>query len=803
MHEKKDRVMVQEGYIKKIIYQNEENGYAVFVVEISDGDEIFVGNVPGIAEGMYIQADGEYVHHPQYDIQFKLNSAELSMPSDIEGVLRFLESGVIKGIGEALAKRIVKKFGDDTLRIIDEEPERLAEVRGISERMAGKIAVSYSENRSYRNVIMHLSKYGITVKYAMKIYKEFGDNIYNIIRTNPYIIADRVSGIGFKMVDAVAVQSGISPESEFRLQSAVLYILNQAMTMGHIYLPEYMLCEKAYELLMPDMDMEAFLEHIHDILVNMNVNKRIIMKEMDGETVIYSFWNYRMEIESAKRLLGLRFDHDTVREEIEEAIKRVEDEADIELAPEQKEAVILAVSSGVSVITGGPGTGKTTIINAIIKYFEYQADKVLLAAPTGRAAKRITESTGYTAQTIHRLLEFSGEPDGEDMKSILHFNRNEDNPLECDAIIIDEASMVDSFLFLALLKAVAEGTRLVLVGDTDQLPPVGAGNVLHDIIKSECFPVTVLDKIFRQSDDSFIVENAHKIKNGTHIEINNKSSDFFFIPRRNMYDITKECCVLVTENLPKYLGTKPMDIQVLTPTRHYGLGVEELNKKLQAAMNPPSPRKREKERGAVILREGDKVMQTKNNYRLEWKIYSGGPAGGVIDQGVGVFNGDMGIITEINDFDENITVTFDDGRVAVYEYSELDELEHAFAITIHKSQGSEYPAVVFPILSGPKKLLNRNLLYTAVTRARQMVVIVGNLSKINEMIDNSMEQKRYTSFAERLVEINDAEQHIEYLAFFDEDETRELEDMDYMEGIGDGIEAPEGFDFDGLGFEED
>ena len=776
--------MVQEGYINKIIYQNEDNGYAVFVVDGSDGDEIFVGNVPGIAEGMYIQAEGEYVHHPQYDIQFKVITAELSMPDDTEGVLRFLESGVIKGVGQALAKRIVKKFGDDTLRIIDEEPERLAEVKGISIKMAGKIAVSYSENRTYRNVIMCLSKYGITVNTAMNIYKEFGDNIFKIIETNPYIIADRVSGIGFKLVDGIAVQSGVSADSQFRVQSAILYILNQSMSFGHMYLPEKLLVEKAYELLMPDTDVQDFSARIHDILLDMNTNRRVVLKEADEETLVYSYWNYRMETESAKRLIGLRFEHDTIREEIEEAIERVEKEEDIELAPEQREAVILAVSSGISIITGGPGTGKTTIINAIIKYFEYQADTVLLAAPTGRAAKRITESTGYKAQTIHRLLEFSGEPETEGERSILHFNRNDNTPLECDAIIIDEASMVDSFLFLALLKAIPEGTRLVLVGDTDQLPPVGAGNVLHDIINSECFPVTVLDKIFRQSDDSSIVENAHKIKNGIHLEINNKSSDFFYIPRMNSYDIAKECSELVTKNLPKYLGVSPMDIEVLTPTRHYELGVEGLNKKLQQSVNPAAPEKREKERNGIILREGDKIMQTKNNYKLEWKTYSSDFRSGILDQGVGVFNGDMGVITEINDFDEELTVTFDDGRVAVYEYSQLDELEHAFAITIHKSQGSEYPAVVIPVFSGPRKLLNRNLLYTAVTRAKQMVVIVGNLGKVNDMIDNIVEQKRYTGFEDRLRELTEAADHSEYMAFFDEDELR--------------VSEPEGFELSGF-----
>lgn len=763
--------MVQEGYITKIIYQNEESGYVVFAVESEHGDDdIFVGIIPGVAEGMYIQAEGEYVHHPQYDIQFQVSSAELSMPSDIDGILRFLSSGIIKGIGEALAKRIVKMFGEDTLRIIDEEPERLAEVRGISMNMAEKIAVRYSENRSYRNVIMFLSKFGVSIKTSMKIYAEFGDDVYNIIRKNPYKIADHVPGIGFKTVDTIAMQSGIPADSEFRVSSAVIYVLSQSMSFGHMYIPKTMLSAKVYELLHPDMDDEEFMARFDKILSDMIIESKVVMEDPEGEARVYSRWNYRIELESAKRLLSLRLDYEPDMNEVDEAIHHVEEETEMELDDSQKNAVRLAVSSGVSVITGGPGTGKTTIINAIIRYFEFQGNVVLLAAPTGRAAKRITESTGYKAQTIHRLLEFSGEPEEEGEKAALHFQRNAYNPLEADAIIIDEASMVDAGLFYSLLKAIVPDTRLILVGDIDQLPSVGAGNVLHDIIESDCFPVTTLSRIFRQSDTSSIVENAHKIKDGIHLEINNKSSDFFFIPRYSVPEITDELCKLVTENLPKYLEVSPLDIEILTPTRQFELGCQSLNKKLQVKLNPPSPKKREKEHGDVIFREGDKVMQIRNNYKIEWSVYSDSKKGVILDQGIGVFNGDMGTISEINDFDERVTVSFDDGRVSEYEYSQLDELEHAFAITIHKSQGSEYPAVVIPILSGPNKLMNRNLLYTAVTRAMRMVVIVGNLGRINEMIDNILEQRRYTSFSLRIKELACEDEKEEYMSLFDEDE---------------------------------
>ena len=763
--------MIQEGYINKIIYQNDENGYTVFSVETSEGDEIFVGNVPGAAEGMYIQAEGEYVHHPQYDIQFKVNECELSMPSDTEGIARFLGSGIIKGIGDALAKRIVKKFGDDTLRIIDEEPERLAEVKGISIKTAEKIAVRYSENRSYRNVIMFLSKYGISIKTSMKIYKEFGDEVYNIIRKNPYKIADSVPGIGFKTVDSIAMQAGISADSEFRINSAMLYILNQSMSLGHMYVPQEDLIKGVYELLRPDMDMDEFRPRAEKIIGDMIIEAKIVVENEPAR--VYTRWNYRIELESAKRLLELRLDYDEDEKEISEAIDQVEKDTELELSDEQRNAVMLAVSSGVSVITGGPGTGKTTIINAIIRYFEYKGDRVLLAAPTGRAAKRITESTGYKAETIHRMLEFSGEPGENGEKTVLRFNRNELAPLETEAIIIDEASMVDAGLFYALLKAIVVGTKLVLVGDTDQLPSVGAGNVLHDIIASDSFPVTTLSRIYRQSDQSSIVENAHKIKDGIHLEINNKSSDFFFIPRRNSAEISKELGELVTENLPKYLGISPFDIEVITPTRQFDLGCLELNKKLQKIMNPPEVKKREKEHGDIILREGDKVMQIRNNYKLEWTVYSDKGKNFVLDQGIGVFNGDMGTVAEINDFEERVVIKFDDGRVTEYEYSQLDELEHAFAITVHKSQGSEYPAVVIPIFGGPQKLMNRNLLYTAVTRARRMVVIVGNLNRINEMIDNILEQKRYTGFEDRIREMAQESEKEEYNSLFEEDMLRE------------------------------
>ncbi len=751
--------MTREGYIEKIIYKNEDNGYAVFSVETTDGEEIFVGTLGNVAEGMYIQAEGEYVHHPQYDIQFKFTSYNISMPEDTKGIEKYLGSGIIKGIGEVLAKRIVKKFKLDTLRIIEEEPERLAEVKGISLDKANKIAVSYSESHEFQEVIIFLSKYGINAKLAIKIYEEYGKEVYNVIRDNPYRLAEDVAGVGFKKADEIAMAAGIAEDSSFRIHSAILYVLNNSMQEGHMYLPERVLASEVYSLIGSSEEEQVFLEKFHDLLIDMSMNKKIVLKteEENGQeyTIVYSFWNYNTEIASARKLIDLKLRFEIPEEEINSVITEVETDCGFSLDEIQKCAVREAISSGVAVITGGPGTGKTTIINAIIKYFNNNAMEVLLAAPTGRAAKRMTESTGKKAETIHRLLEFSGEPTDDAAGKRLTFNRNEDNPLDADVIIIDEASMLDATLFLALLKAITYGTRLILVGDIDQLPSVGAGNVLHDIISSGCFPVTTLTSIFRQSKESSIVSNAHMIKNGMHLTISNKSKDFFFIPRKNSAEILKEVNDLLIDNLPKYLKIPAKEIQVLTPMRRYELGVESLNKRLQNALNPKKKGLNEKDKGDVIFREGDKVMQIKNNYKIEWRIPPCEDNNYVMEEGVGVFNGDMGYILSIDDFNEEVLIHFDDGREAVYTYNMLDEVEHAFAITIHKSQGSEYPAVIIPLLAGPEKLFNRNLLYTAVTRAKQMVVIVGNINLVNRMIDNISEQRRFTTFAKRIKEIDE------------------------------------------------
>ena len=780
--------MIREGYIEKIKYKSDETGYCVMYVEGEEGEEIFVGTLPGASEGLYVIAEGEYVNHPQYDIQFNFTSYEIRMPKDTLGMERYLGSGIIKGIGAVLAKKIVKKFKDDTLRIMEEEPERLAEISGISERKAQQIAKSYLEKKAFQEVAIFLSGYGISVNMAIRIFNAYGNKVYDILRTNPYKLAEDINGIGFRMADDIARRMGIAQDSEFRLRSALLYALNTAGGEGHMYLPKPILLRRCVELTRGSTNdvegiygqstfgyaeysdaasagsaYEQTVELLEQQLMDLLIAGKIVIKQVDEEDAIYLASNYYVELNSARLLTDLQLRYEMNPAELDREIQTIEKEEGLTLDELQTTAVKSAIEAGVAVITGGPGTGKTTIINVIIKYFSKHGMEIKLCAPTGRAAKRMTESTGWPAQTIHRLLEINGamEEDGRNPDNHgMHFSRNADNPLECDAIIVDEMSMVDAYIFYALVQAVPYGTRLIFVGDVNQLPSVGAGNVLKDIINSGCFPVTTLNKIFRQEDGSDIVFNAHKIQRGEHLILTNKSRDFFFIPQRTAAQIVEEVQTLTLKNLPDYYGLSPQEIQILCPMRKYEVGVENMNQKLQSRLNPKASNKPEHMRGDVVFRKGDKVMQIKNNYQQEWKIYgaskTGNGKGYVIDEGVGVFNGDMGVITEISDYDEELTILFDDGRESVYNYKELDQLEHAFAVTIHKSQGSEYPAVIIPLLGGNRKLMNRNLIYTAITRARQLVIIVGDVNLVNQMIDNSEEQKRYTSLAFRIEELNES-----------------------------------------------
>ena len=737
-----------EGYVDHIIFQNRDNGYTVACL-VSQGEEITcVGNFRFLSEGETIRARGTYTRHPSYGRQFSVDSYESVIPQDSLAMERYLGSGAIKGIGAALAARIVRKFGDDTLRIIEEEPERLAEVKGISERKAREIADQVEEKADMRKAMMFLQQYGITQTLGMKIYWQYGQEMYGVLKENPYKMAEDIPGVGFKIADEIAARIGIHTDSDYRIRSGILYILLQASGEGHVYLPKEVLLKRARDLL--GVEQEYMEKHLMDL----SIERKIVIREIKREgapvqTAVYAASYYQVELHVAQMLHALNL-QDTVKEDVlEEKIERIQRGTGVELDEKQKEAVREAVKNGLLIITGGPGTGKTTTINAIIRYFEMEDLDICLAAPTGRAAKRMTETTGYEAKTIHRLLELSGGP--EQAQENVRFERNAQNPLEADVIIIDEMSMVDIFLMHALLSAVVSGTRLILVGDVNQLPSVGPGSVLKDIISSGCFPVVELVKIFRQASQSDIVVNAHKINQGIPVVLDNKSRDFFFLKRYDANVIISIVITLIQKKLPKYVEASPYEIQVLTPMRKGLLGVERLNSILQQYLNPPEREKKEKEHGQGVFREGDKVMQIKNNYQLEWEIR--GNYGIPVEKGVGVFNGDTGIIREINSFAEMMTVEFDEKRFVEYSFKQLDELELAYAITIHKAQGSEYPAVVIPLLQGPRMLMNRNLLYTAVTRARKCVTLVGDEKTFYDMENNRMEQDRYTALDVRIKEI--------------------------------------------------
>lgn len=736
-----------EGYVDHIIYRNQENGYTVASL-IVDGEELTcVGTFQALSEGETICGKGRYTEHPSYGQQFSICSYETVVPQDAFAIERYLGSGAIKGIGAALAARIVRKFGDDTLRIIEEEPERLAEVKGISERKAREIAEQVEEKADMRKAMMFLQKYGISQTLGVKIYQQYRQDMYRILKENPYKMAEDINGIGFKMADEIASRIGIHTDSDYRIRSGLLYILLLATGEGHVYLPKKLLLERAQQLLGVQAD------YMEKHLTDLSIDRKIVIKEIETDhtgkqQVIYASQYYQIELHTAQMLHELNV-KDTAEEEIlQEKIKQIQRAEKIDLDEKQQEAIKEAVRNGLMVITGGPGTGKTTTINAIIRYFEMEGLDIYLAAPTGRAAKRMTEATGYEAKTIHRLLELTGIP--EESSARVHFERNAQNPLEADVIIIDEMSMVDIFLMHALLSAVVTGTRLILVGDVNQLPSVGPGSVLKDIIRSGEFPVVELTKIFRQASQSDIVVNAHKINQGIPVVLDNKSMDFFFLKRYDANVIISVVITLIQKKLPKFVDAQPYDIQVLTPMRKGLLGVERLNGILQQYLNPPEKEKKEKEHGNGLFREGDKVMQIKNNYQIEWEVR--GLYGIPVEKGVGVFNGDTGILREINTFAETVTVEFDERRFVEYSFKQLDELELAYAITIHKAQGSEYPAVIIPLLGGPKMLMNRNLLYTAVTRARKCVTLVGDEKTFEEMENNRMEQSRFTTLDLRIKE---------------------------------------------------
>ena len=729
------------GFVEHIVYRNEENGYTVLNLASNEEDEVTcVGVFQMISEGESLELTGEYTVHPSYGPQFKVQQYSIKAPEDIASIERYLGSGAIKGVGAALAARIVRKFKEDTFRIIEEEPERLAEIKGISERKAQEIAQQTEEKRELRQAMIFLQNYGISLSLAVKIYQTYQLDMYRIIQENPYRMAEDVTGVGFKIADEIAHRVGIHLDSDFRIRSGIMYVLQQASLEGHTYLPEELLTRRACELL--GVDASGVEKHYMD----MAIDRKLILKQSEAEVQIYASTFYYMELNVAVMLRELNVKYDFSETAVEQRIRKIEQLSELELDEMQRTAVKEAVRSGLLVITGGPGTGKTTTINTIIQYFESEGMDIALAAPTGRAAKRMSETTGYEAKTIHRLLELSGGMDEH-----AGFERNEQNPLETDVIIIDEMSMVDITLMHNLLKAVVAGTRLILVGDVNQLPSGGPGCVLKDIIDSHACNVVRLNRIFRQASESDIIVNAHKINRGEPVSLDNKSRDFFFLKRYDANVIISICIQLIRQKLPKYVNASPFDIQVLTPMRKGLLGVERLNTILQQYLNPPDGKKAEREHGQTIFRVGDKVMQIKNNYQAEWEIRSRYNI--PIEKGLGVFNGDMGIVREINSFSETLTVEYEERRMVEYPFKELDQLDLAYAITIHKSQGSEYPAVIIPLLTGPRMLMNRNLLYTAVTRARKCVTLVGDEKAFYNMEANVNEQKRYSGLRDRLEEL--------------------------------------------------
>ncbi len=734
------------GYVDHIVYQNSDNGYTVMAL-VAEGEEVTcVGMCKGLGQGENISAEGEYIEHPVYGRQFKIQTYETVAPTDRAGMERYLGSGAIRGVGEALAARIVKKFGDDTFRIIEEEPERLAEVKGISERKAQEIAVQMEEKKDLREALVYLQQYGISNTLAVKIYNTYGMEMYSVMRENPYRLAEDVSGVGFRIADEIAGRIGIHTDSDYRIRSGILYTLLQAVGEGHCFLPLELLLHRASELL------GVSEENIRPQVDNLIMDRKLVAK---GDALFAAAYYYA-ELNCANMLRNLNIpmlEAENLPAQdmaIRKRLERMAENLSMELDELQLKAVEESIKNGLFILSGGPGTGKTTTINMIIRYFESEGMDIFLAAPTGRAAKRMTEATGFEAKTIHRLLELNSALSDDDTRRA-NFERNQENPLEADVVIIDEMSMVDIQLFQALLKAILPGTRLILVGDVDQLPSVGPGQVLRDLMNSEAFPMVTLEKIFRQAGESDIVVNAHRINKGKQIALDNKSRDFFLLERNDVNVIYKHMIQLIREMLPKYVNATPFDIQVLTPMRKGSLGCETLNGILQRYLNPADPHKKEHSYGNTVFREGDKVMQIKNNYQLEWEIV--GRYNIPIDKGMGVFNGDMGRVLEINETMSTLLVEFDDGRRVNYPFSGLEELELSYAITIHKSQGSEYPAVILPLLGGPRMLFNRNLLYTGITRARNCVTILGSSETVRNMIDNVSENRRYTALESRIREI--------------------------------------------------
>ena len=725
-----------QGMVSDIVFKNEENGYTIANLANEDDEITIVGCMPTLSMGESIEVEGKWINHKIYGSQFEVQSFMPVTPSSLEGIYVYLSSGMIHGIGEKMAKRIVDKFGVDTLDIIQNTPERLTEVEGIGMKKVKQIQESYEENRELRNIIIKLSPYGITPNYCLRIYKKYKEKSIEIINKNPYRLAEEVRGIGFKIADEIASKIGIDKYSPDRIMQGILFTLNQSLANGHTYLPKRVLIEQSVKILGVESSFVA--KGIMDLAYAQKVH----LENKNGEILVYLMMYYICENGVCKEIIKLsQHEIKDLHINIDKEIKIVEKEDNINLAKNQIEAVKEAINNGVTIITGGPGTGKTTTINTIIKIFENNDQKVVLCAPTGRAAKRMSETSNKEAKTIHRLLEMGFATDSDE----LIFFKDEEDPIDADVIILDEASMVDIILMYNLLKAVKLGTRLLLVGDSDQLPSVGAGNVLKDIIDSGVIKTVRLNEIFRQARESMIVVNAHKINNGEPLFLNVKNKDFFFLRKNTNEEIINEIIGLVSERLPKfYKFDKLKDIQVLASMRKGDLGVNNLNIELQKYLNPPEKYKQEEQFAKRTFRVGDKVMQIRNNYTKKWETEDKS------DSGEGIYNGDIGYIFHIDKDKKTVYVLFDKVKLASYKYDELDELDHSFCTTIHKSQGSEFPVVVIPIVWAPPMLLSRNLLYTAVTRAKKLVVLVGDVRYLEQMIKNNRINDRYSNLSYKL-----------------------------------------------------
>ncbi|WP_411168975.1 ATP-dependent RecD-like DNA helicase [Clostridium sp. MB05] len=737
------------GIVESIVFKSDDTGYVVSKIRSDKECISAVGIVPFLKEGQYVKLKGQWVLHKQFGRQFNIEEYEEILPDSVEGIEKYLSTGIIHGIGPITAKKIVKKFKEKTLDILDNNIERLQEVEGIGEKKFKIIYESYIEQKDLKDIIIYFQGHGMTTNQCIKIYKKFGVDAKSIILENPYILSDEISGIGFITADRIAKSLGIETISPFRIQSGIRYILNQFSAAGNTYMPKENLINEVSKILVVPSEL------VEESLYNLALETKIKIEKINDIEAIFSLPYYYCELGVTNKIITLSIENfRTINSDIEFEIEAFERKNNIKFASSQREAIIGAFENGIEIITGGPGTGKTTIIKSIIEIYENSGMKVLLGAPTGRAAKRMTESTGREAKTIHRLLEM-----GVSEEENSYYGKGESEPLEADVIIIDEASMIDIMLMHSLLKAIKLGTRLIIVGDVDQLPSVGAGNVLKDLIESNFIKVVRLRDIFRQGEESLIVTNAHKINNGEMPYINRRDGDFFFENKEDLDEILLTIIDLINRRLPNFNKSwdKYRDIQILTPTRKGILGVQNLNNKLQEILNPKSSNKREKELKDVIFREGDKVMQTKNNYSLKWIRINGEGD----NEGVGVFNGDMGFIKSINEEEKTMTIIFDDERKVVYDYIYLDELELAYSITIHKSQGSEFKVIITPAFMGSPFLMNKNLLYTAITRAKELVVVVGIPKALKYMVSNTKSMERYSSLRDRIVDITSKDIFIE------------------------------------------